>query len=720
MTQRNNKKKILITGASGLLGSNLALFFRERYAVTGVVFAHTIAMHGVSIVPADLSNRRQCRKVIQEARPDIVIHCAALANVDTCEDDTALAELLNHHMSQNIVESVLDAPCKLIYISTDAVYEGTRGDYRETDIPAPVNYYGRSKLFGEQEFLRHSRALIVRTNFFGWNVQHKEGLGEWVINRLVRGEEVRGFEDTFFTSLYTFDLARILEQAFEKDVYGTYNLASCTPLSKYEFAVNIAKNLAIPEKSVIPTSMTQHAFRAPRGVNLSMNVSKLETDLGTQFPTFEETIQRYTDDYKIGFLKQLEKQKLPLPTRYIPYGCQSINQDDIDEVSSTLRSAYLTQGPKVAEFEKALATVTSSQYVIATNSATSALHIACLAGGIQEGDEVITSPITFVASANCAFYCGATPVFADIDSRTYTVDPHEIAKKITLKTRAVIPVHLAGQSCNMRKIRKVVQEAEKKFNTRIVIIEDASHSIGSLYNGKPVGSCEFSDMAIFSFHPVKHITTGEGGAICTNDEQLAKKLYRLRSHGITSNSEEFVYQDAAFSTAFDGKKVKNPWYYEQIDLGYNYRLTDMQAALGVSQLDRLARFRSRRKEIIKLYNDAFCDISTLMVPFEHPDCDTNFHLYILLWDFDVIKKTRAEIMHTLREKGIQTQVHYIPIHTQPYYQKHLGTNLGQYPKAEKYYQRCLSLPLHPSMSDNDVARVVEEVRLLATKSREAL
>ncbi|MBI4272947.1 UDP-4-amino-4,6-dideoxy-N-acetyl-beta-L-altrosamine transaminase [Candidatus Uhrbacteria bacterium] len=432
-----------------------------------------------------------------------------------------------------------------------------------------------------------------------------------------------------------------------------------------------------------------------------------------QLPTFEETIRHFIDDYTKGLPEQILAYSAPASPRYISYGCQSINQDDIDEVSSTLRSAYLTQGPKVAEFERGISHVTQSQYTIVTNSATSALHIACLVSGIQVGDEIITSPITFVASANCALYCGAMPTFADIDPRTYTIDPDEIAKKITAKTRAIISVHLAGQSCDMKKIQKVVREAEKKFNTRIFIIEDASHSIGSLYNGKPVGSCEFSDMAVFSFHPVKHITTGEGGAICTNDEQLAKKLYRLRSHGITSNSEEFVYQDAAFSATSDGKKVKNPWYYEQIDLGYNYRLTDMQAALGVSQLDRLTAFQSRRKEIIRQYNNAFRTIQTLTIPFQSPDCDTNFHLYILLWDFDAIRKTRAQVMGALREKGIQTQVHYIPVHVQPYYQEHLGTRWGQHPKAEEYYQQCLSLPLHPSMSGADVERVIKSVKELS-------
>lgn len=718
MNQKSaKKKKILITGASGLLGSNLALFFREQADVIGVVKEHAVVIPGVTIIHADLTLRRECRRVIDEIQPDSIIHCAALANVDICEQDTARAELLNHHLSQNIVESTLELSCKLIYISTDAVYEGTQGRYRETDACLPVNYYGRSKLFGEQEFLRHPRALIARTNFFGWNVQNKEGLGEWVLNRLIQGKEVRGFRDAFFTSLYTLDFGSIIAQAIEKDLRGVYNIASRTTLSKYEFAARMAQLLGVSEKCIQSIAIQEHRFQASRGSNLSMEVAKLEKDLDIRLPTFEETLRHYVEDYRKGVYEQIQKYRAaaahPL---FISYGCQSIDQDDIDEVSSTLRSSYLTQGPKVAEFEQGLASVVQSAYAVATNSATSALHIACRVAGITEGDEVITSPITFVASANCALYCGATPQFADIDLKTYCIDPEEIAKKITPRTRVIIPVHLAGQSCDMKEIRVVAKRAEKKFQTRIFIIEDASHAIGSLYNGSPVGSCEFSDMAIFSFHPVKHITTGEGGAVCTNDEQLAKKLYCLRSHGITGNPEEFVYADQAFSIGSDGERKKNLWYYEQIELGYNYRLTDIQAALGVSQLTKLAQFRSRRKEIIKQYNHAFAAVSTLTLPSESPECDTNFHLYIPLWDFDKIGKTRSEIMCALREKGIQTQVHYIPVPMQPYYRKNFGTHADQYPHAETYYQHCLSLPLHPRMSDADVNRVIDEVTRLLTHS----
>ena len=268
-------------------------------------------------------------------------------------------------------------------------------------------------------------------------------------------------------------------------------------------------------------------------------------------------------------------------------------------VCSVLRSDWLTQGPKIVEFESALCNETDAEFAVCLNSGTSALHIACMAAGVGNGDEIITSPITFVASANCAVYCGARPVFADIDPDTYNISPEEIEKKITRHTKAIIPVDFAGQSCDMDVIRQIVSTAEKKYGHKIYVIEDACHALGSLYKNKKVGSCAFSDMTVMSFHPVKHITTGEGGVVLTNDEGLLKKLRLSRSHGITSDPKDFINKDLAFpiqNSKLKIKKLKNPWYYEQIALGYNYRITDIQCALGLSQLKKFPRFCKRRRD----------------------------------------------------------------------------------------------------------------------------
>lgn len=396
----------------------------------------------------------------------------------------------------------------------------------------------------------------------------------------------------------------------------------------------------------------------------------------------------------------------------IPYGRQFIDEEDIQSIIDVLNSTNLTQGPKVAEFESALCDETNADFAVCLNSGTSALHIACLAAGVGPNDEVITSPISFVASANCAVYCGAKPVFADICPDTYNTLPEEIEKKITSRTKAVIPVHFAGQSCDMYAIRQIVGAAEKKYGNKIYIIEDACHALGSLYKNRKVGSCTFSDMTVMSFHPVKHITTGEGGVALTNDEGLLKKLRLFRSHGITSDPGEFINKDLAFSiqkSKIKNQKLINPWYYEQIALGYNYRITDIQCALGLSQLKKLPRFCKRRREIVNQYNTALKDLRYIQIPFEDNSCDSNFHLYVLLFDFEKMDIERARFMLELRQKGIQTQVHYIPVHLQSFYRKYFGTNIGDCPNAEQYYKICLSIPLYPAMVDEDVERVIREI-----------
>jgi UDP-4-amino-4,6-dideoxy-N-acetyl-beta-L-altrosamine transaminase len=344
---------------------------------------------------------------------------------------------------------------------------------------------------------------------------------------------------------------------------------------------------------------------------------------------------------------------------------------------------------------------------VCVNSGTSALHIACLAAGVCPGDEVITSPITFVASANCAVLCGAKPVFADIDPDTYNMAPTAVEKKITSRTRAIIPVHFAGQSCEMEAIRQIVAVAEKKYGHKIFIIEDACHALGSFYKERKVGSCIYSDMTVMSFHPVKHITTGEGGVVLTNDDGLQKKLKLLRSHGITGDPEEFINHELAFQTNNgEASREVNPWYYEQVDLGFNYRITDIQCALGLSQLRKLHQFRKRRREIVDKYNLAFRDMEFIRIPTEAKGCNSNFHLYVLLFDFEKRGMSRAQFMNILKDRGIQTQVHYIPVHFHSYYRRHFGTGPGDCPNAERYYQQCLSLPLHPSMSNMDVNHVL--------------
>jgi len=375
--------------------------------------------------------------------------------------------------------------------------------------------------------------------------------------------------------------------------------------------------------------------------------------------------------------------------RYIEYGRQWIDEDDVAAVVEVLRGPLITTGPKVEEFEAGIAAAAGAKYAVAVANGTAALHAACFAAGIGPGDEVITSALTFAASANCALYVGATPVFADVDPKTYNIDPDEIERKITARTKAIIPVHFTGQPCAMDEIMAIARRHG------IMVIADGAHALGAAYKGRPIGS--IGDMTTFSFHPVKPITTGEGGAIVTDRRDLFERLMLFRTHGITRRPDLLTAADEGL------------WYYEQQVLGYNYRLTDIQAALGISQLKKLARFNDRRREIARQYDAAFGDLPGVVTPYQAPESLSSGHLYIIALDLDRLNVGRRQIFDALRQRGIGANVHYIPVYRHPYYQR-LGYPKGLCPRAEELYERFVTLPLYPKMSDDDVTYVISSVR----------
>lgn len=380
----------------------------------------------------------------------------------------------------------------------------------------------------------------------------------------------------------------------------------------------------------------------------------------------------------------------PVRSGKIYYGRQWIDDDDVRAVASVLKSDFITCGPKVEEMERSLEAYTGAKYAVAVCNGTAALHCACIAAGIGPGDEVITTPLTFAASANCALYCGATPVFADIDPETYNIDPDSIRAHITPKTKAIIAVDFTGQAVKHKEIRDICEEFH------LVFIEDAAHAIATKYDGKQVGS--LADITCFSFHPVKTITGGEGGAVTTNNEEYYKKLVLAHTHGITHDE-----------AMMEGAPHEGPWYYEQINLGYNYRITDFQAALIVSQMSKLEMFAKRRKEIVKKYNEAFSNIPELIVQKEIPESDTCRHLYIIRLVLDRLTCTRREFFDAMSAENVQCQIHYVPVYWFPYYQ-HLGCQKGLCPKAEAVYQEIMSIPLYPKMTDQDVEDVIHAVK----------
>ena len=380
----------------------------------------------------------------------------------------------------------------------------------------------------------------------------------------------------------------------------------------------------------------------------------------------------------------------------IPYGRQDITQADIDAVIAVLKSDHLTQGPAITRFEQCVADHTGAKHALAVSNATAALHISCLALDLGPGDWLWTTPNTFVASANCALYCGAKVDFVDIDPRTYNLCSQKLeakliqAQKINQLPKVVVPVHLAGQPCDMVAIHALGQKYGFK------IIEDASHAIGGHYKGEPIGNGRYSDITVFSFHPVKIITTGEGGMALTNDDELAARLGLLRSHGIT--------RDPALMT----QSMDGPWYYQQVALGFNYRMTDIQAALGASQMTRLDGYVKRRHQIAQRYNELLADLP-LTLPWQHPDSNSAYHLYVVRLQLDCIQPSHRQVFEHLRAHDIMVNLHYIPVHTQPFYQK-MGFKPVDFPEADQYYREAISIPMHANLTDEEQLFVVSSLR----------
>ena len=377
----------------------------------------------------------------------------------------------------------------------------------------------------------------------------------------------------------------------------------------------------------------------------------------------------------------------------IYYGKQCIDEQDINAVVEVLKSDFLTQGPAIEKFEQAVAEYCGAKYAVAVTNATSALHIACMAAGLGTGDTLWTSPITFTASANCGRYCGADVDFVDIDNDTYNMSVTALKEKLEkaeVKPKVVVPVHLAGQSCDMEEIHKLAEQYG------FMVIEDASHAIGADYKDTKVGCCKYSDMVVFSFHPVKIITTGEGGMVLTNNEDLYKKLTLYRSHCITRDPELMT------------KEADGPWYYQQIGLGFNYRMTDVQAALGYSQLTKVYKFIARRRQLAARYNELLKDLP-VKLPYQNPETNSSWHLYLVRVDFSKVNKTKKQIFAEMKEKGVCLNLHYIPVHTQPYYQN-LGFKNGDFPVSEKYYEEVFTLPLYYSLTDEQQEYIVNALK----------
>ena len=704
------QKKVLITGGSGLLAVNWTLSLLNKYSITLILHNRKISILGVNTETAPLNSTKECLSILGKYRPDIVIHTVGLTDVEECEKKPDLATEVNAVLAGNIATACNELNIKLVYISTDHLFSGHDQKSTEEATVNPINVYAETKYLGELKVQENCKdALIIRTNFFGWGAKHHKSFGNFIINNLRQNNSVSLFDDVFFTPILINDLVKKVHKLIDLSAIGVFNVVGNERLSKYEFGVKLANcfNLDIDLINAISINDKENLVKRPKDMSLSN--AKLCQALDCKVANLDEQFQSLKEQESSSVLNQVILD-------IIPYGKHYIDEDDVRSVVDVLRCGMLTQGPKVAEFENKVANYVGAKYGVAVSNGTAALHLACMALELGKGDEVATSPNTFVATSNSILYVDAKPVFVDIDSSTLNIDINKLEQTIlnSSNIKAIFPVHFAGLPCDMEKIKQLAD----KYN--LAVVEDAAHALGAIYSDdSKVGNCQYSDMTCFSFHPVKGIAAGEGGMITTNDALLYRKLTLLRSHGITKGNFEFpgiskpdnslVNKDKALENG----ELKR-WYYEMQYLGYNYRITDIQCALAISQMDKIDLFLDARKSMAEFYDQAFEEAPNITPLQDHGRNNSSHHIYVVSINFDKVGLTRHQFMKRLAEQGVGSQVHYIPVVNQPYYQD-MGYGIDQYPSTNQYYQSTLSIPLYYGLSNADQKLVVSSIKELLNK-----
>ena len=701
------KTKVLITGGSGLLATNMAFAKKEEWDICLLLRSKEVSIPGVTTTFTSIEDLNTTKQLISEVQPDLIIHTAGLTNVDRCETDTLQAYTSNVLVAENIAKTTAELNVKMIHISTDHFSDSGKPNATESEIDIPVNNYAKTKLDAEYLVRKHNKdALIIRTNFFGWGHEYRKSFSDRILQAGREGCEIGLPDSIYFTPILVTDLIEKIQLLASANKSGIYNVVGGERLSKLDFGQRLLKAFSLNPDLAVKASYDNNPNNIPRPTDMSLSCKKIEKDLNLSMPGVDDYFQSLKQQQEEGLSENLKScVSASIKNTPINYGKQSVNEEDIHAVITTLQSSALTQGPKIPEFEQAVASYVGAKYAVAVSNLTSGMHIACLAAGLGKGDYLITSPISFVASSNCAIYCGATPLFADIDSETLNMDPKKVEELCQKhpNVKAIVPVHFGGAPCDMPAIRKIADQYD------CVVIEDAAHGLGGRYStGEMIGSCGNSEITGFSFHPVKSITTGEGGVLTTNNEETYKQLCRLRSHGINKGQDPYVNQENASTGG-----QKNQWYYEMQQLGFNYRISDFQCAMGTSQLKRISEFHGRRVQIGKTYDKAFADLKNARVVQSQSREISGNHLYVLLVDFEKLGVTKPELFTQFRnEFNIGLHVHYIPIPMNPYYQQEFNIPEENYETAASYYKQAVTLPMYPAMSDEDVNRVVHAVTRL--------
>ena len=693
-------KKILITGGSGLLGLNWILDRREKDKVHYFLNKKYISVKGAEGYFVNFENTKEIEDLINKIKPDFLVNTIGITDIEFCEKNKDYAIKYNANLASILSEISYKNDIKFIHISTDHLFDGKQSFYAEDSQTNPLNTYGLSKMMSEKLILKNNpNALIIRTNFFGWGPSYRESISDKIISDINNKNNYDGFENIFFTPISTKKLIDLSHQLIDKNISGIINICSSTRLSKYEFAVKIGNCFGLNNKLINRKNVSNNQKPVARPLDLSLSNKKLLDLLGIKPITIEDSIADLKDDL-------FKKEEIDSLGKKLTYGKHYVDEDDIREVVRVLKSDFLTQGPLIEIFEKRIATYVGAKYAVAVSSATAGLHISYLALGLSIGKKILTSPITFVSTANAALFCNANVEFVDIDKSNLLMDASKVESKIKLNSNIdiIVPVLFAGASEGSDKIYKTARSYGKK------IVEDAAHGLGGTYlNGDKIGSCKYSDCTVFSLHPVKSIAAGEGGVVTTNNKEIYKKLLRLRSHGINKLDDKLQNKELAYT-----EDKKNMWYYEMNSLGYHYRITDIQIALANSQLNKLDKFISHRRLLVNRYLNLLKKIPYIE-PAQKVSYDNSAnHLFPVLIDFKAIGINRNDFMHYLTEKNIYTQVHYIPLFEQPYY-KNLGYSSDGYDNANNYYKSTLSLPLYYSLTLKDQDYIIDVIENIFKK-----
>ena len=696
-------KRVLVTGGSGLFGVNLAWKTNSKWKLYLLYRNHPLSIEGTDSYQVNLEDDKQVDHTIKKIRPHIIIHAAGLTNIEHCQKYQFEAFFSNVLSARHIARASRKYGCQLIHLSTDHFSKSSEAMSAEDSLEIPRNNYAKTKLEAEYEIARNnSEALVVRTNFFGWGHEKRVSFSDFIVKNLRSGRQITLFNDVFYTPVFVGQLLECLFRLIDLNTKGVVNIVGDDRLSKYQFGVDLAKEFALNKDLIISGSIRDRRGLEPRPTDMSLSNKKLKSIMGSIPLSLKNGMKMLREQEENGIAQKIKNSMdLKKSLRPIYYARQSISDEDIMTVAKTLRGPSLTQGPKVEEFERKVADYVGAQYAVALCNLTSGLHLACLAGGVKSGDSVITSPLSFVASANCILHSGATPTFADINLTTLNIDPEKVEKKCKElgNVKAIIAVHFAGHSCDMKALRKIAD----RYGA--VLIEDAAHALGGKdFTGQMIGSCKDSLMCGFSFHPVKNITTGEGSILTTNDKEVYKQLLRLRSHGITKTDDRFRNKKEALSFG----KV-NSWYYEMQKLGFNYRITDIQCSLGLSQIKRIDSFMKRRLQIAQRYDEAFKNLKFLRVVQNETRHISGNHLYVAMADYENLGTTRQDVFEYLKKEGVHGHVHYIPIPLQPFYRENFCIPKEDYQMALAYYRSAITLPLYPALSDGEVDFIITKV-----------